>query len=39
MAGKDHLCGAVIITGRVGPETTSVPQAMVELWRRMARQG
>jgi hypothetical protein len=38
MAGRDDLCEAVIITGRVGPQTASVPQAMVELWRR-AREG
>jgi hypothetical protein len=27
------FCGAVIVTGRAGPQMASVPQAMVELWR------
>ena len=39
MAGRDVLCGAVIVTGRSRPHTTSVPSATVELWRRAVRQG
>jgi hypothetical protein len=37
MAGRDDLRGAVIITGRVGPQTASVPQSMIELWRQTVR--
>ena len=36
-AGRDVLCGAVLITGTSGRHTTSVPAATVKLYREFSR--